>query len=233
MKNFLLSQEKEVLRKALRVERVKEKEDRIKTILLLNVGWSYDQLALTLSIDKEAVVRYQKEYQAMGINKFLDKNYSGRPLKLAEKIKVINKGSKLKVYEENIPLSDKIKLVKEKEITRLKDVREKAENSNNNNENHLIESFSKIRPALNELKQACSNNKGVNVKIHKFSAYISLDGDSGKTEGEIFIEPSNSTEGFCVSGNIMGYNSIVFNSVEESIDYIVGLMGQYLAEKES
>jgi len=48
MKDFLVSEEKRILRKAHRAERIKKKADRIKTILLLNEGWSYEQIAQAL-----------------------------------------------------------------------------------------------------------------------------------------------------------------------------------------
>ena len=75
MEDFLVKEEKRVLREAHRAERVKKKADRIKTILLLNEGWSYEQIAQALFLDDSTVRRYQTEYQAGGLDGLLDDNY--------------------------------------------------------------------------------------------------------------------------------------------------------------
>ncbi len=84
MKDFLVSEEKRILRQAHRAERVKKKADRIKTILLLNEGWSYEQIAQALFLDDSTVRRYQTEYQAGGLDGLLDDNYIGGACKLTE-----------------------------------------------------------------------------------------------------------------------------------------------------
>ena len=58
MRDFLAPEEKEILLESHRAERVKKKAYRINTILLLNEGWSYEQIAQALFLDDSTVRRY-------------------------------------------------------------------------------------------------------------------------------------------------------------------------------
>jgi len=84
MRDFLVTEEKEILLEAHRAERVKKKAYRINAILLLNEGWSYEQIAQALFLDDSTVRRYQINYRAGGLDGLLDDNYSGGTCKLSE-----------------------------------------------------------------------------------------------------------------------------------------------------
>ena len=84
MNNFLTGQEKAILLEAHRAERVKKKADRIKTILLLHEGLSYEQIAQVLFLDDNTIRRYEKKYRTGGLDDLLDDNYLGGTSKLNE-----------------------------------------------------------------------------------------------------------------------------------------------------
>ena len=84
MNNFITGQEKAILLEAHRAERVKKKADRIKTILLLHEGLSYEQIAQVLFLDDNTIRRYEKKYRTGGLDDLLDDNYLGGTSKLNE-----------------------------------------------------------------------------------------------------------------------------------------------------
>lgn len=99
MKDFLVKEEKRVLREAHRAERVKKKADRIKTILLLNEGWSYEQIAQALFLDDSTARRYQTEFEAGGLDGLLDDNYIGGTSKLTqEQLSILKAALTGKIY---------------------------------------------------------------------------------------------------------------------------------------
>ncbi|MEK9627492.1 MAG: hypothetical protein VW455_00570 [Nitrospinota bacterium] len=140
--------------------------------------------------------------------------------------------SKVDVDKKDISIIKRIELAKNKEIDRLKDEQEKSERIKHSNEKLLAEKFSKLKFALNELKRTYSENKGIHVKVHEFSAYLSFGESLENMQGEMFIEPDASGEGFSISGNILGHNSLNFNSSEEVIDFIVDFVGKFLAKRD-
>lgn len=77
MKNFLPPDEVDILKEAHHAAREKRKADRIKTILLLNKGYSYQEIARILLIDDSTARQYFKEYQALGLDGLVEDNYSG------------------------------------------------------------------------------------------------------------------------------------------------------------
>jgi transposase len=77
MKDFLLPKEVDVLEEAHRAAQQKRAADRIKTILLLNEGYSYETIAHILRLDDTTVRRYFKEYKAQGIDGLLEDHYHG------------------------------------------------------------------------------------------------------------------------------------------------------------
>jgi len=60
-----------------------KKSDRIKAILLLNKGFSYEEIAEILLIDNTTVRRWRKIFSTKGIKTLLKDNYSGGTSKLA------------------------------------------------------------------------------------------------------------------------------------------------------
>ena len=61
-RHFLTQNEKEILKARHRQERDKRLCDRIKSILLLDDGWSYAQVAYALLLDEDIIRRYHKTY---------------------------------------------------------------------------------------------------------------------------------------------------------------------------
>ncbi len=77
MKNFLTKTQRTELLEEHKLERDKHFADRIKTILLLDSGWSYEQIAGVLFLDDSTIRRYEKNYISGGIEGLLTDNYKG------------------------------------------------------------------------------------------------------------------------------------------------------------
>src|SRR4029453_7741449 len=77
MKDFLAAREINILEEAHRAAQRKKAADRIKTILLLNEGFSYKTIAHILRLDDTTVRRYFAEYQREGIDGLLEDHYQG------------------------------------------------------------------------------------------------------------------------------------------------------------
>lgn len=77
MKHFLHAQEVKNLKAAHRIEKDRRRADRIKTILALNKGLTYEQIAKLLLIDKTTIKRYEKDFKTSEINGLLEDHYHG------------------------------------------------------------------------------------------------------------------------------------------------------------
>jgi transposase len=77
MKGFLTVREISILEEAHRAAQRKKAADRIKTILLLNKGLSYTQIAEILMLDQTTARRYEHEYHQTGIDGLLEDHYQG------------------------------------------------------------------------------------------------------------------------------------------------------------
>lgn len=77
MKNFLTAQEVIVLREAHYDSKFRKQADRIKAILFLNQGFSYEQTAKLLMLDDTTVRRYYSEYKQTGVDGLLKYRYQG------------------------------------------------------------------------------------------------------------------------------------------------------------
>lgn len=77
MKGFLTAQEVTILKESHYDSVLRKKADRIKAILLLNDGLSYDKVAQILMLDDTTVRRYEGEYQKTGIDGLLEDHYQG------------------------------------------------------------------------------------------------------------------------------------------------------------
>lgn len=77
MKNFLTAQEVLILKEAHHSSRLRKSADRIKTILLLNQGLRYEQIAKLLLLDETTVRRYYNEYKQTGVDGLLEYRYHG------------------------------------------------------------------------------------------------------------------------------------------------------------
>ena len=63
MKYILTDEERETLKKHHRKERDGRVRDRLKVVLLRDMGWSYALIAEALFLDEDTVGRHLKEYQ--------------------------------------------------------------------------------------------------------------------------------------------------------------------------
>jgi len=77
MKNFLPKEDIIVLQETHHAARDKRKADRIKTVLLLNQGYKYSEIARILLLNDSTVREYFKEYQSLGLDGLVEDNYSG------------------------------------------------------------------------------------------------------------------------------------------------------------
>ena len=77
MKDFLTAREVIILQEAHRSSHFRKSADRIKTILFLNKGFSYEQTAKLLMLDEVTIRRYEKEYQKTGVDGLLEDHYCG------------------------------------------------------------------------------------------------------------------------------------------------------------
>ena len=66
-----------MLEEAHHSARFRKSADRIKTILILNKGFSYEETAALLLLEATTVRRYEKEYQKTGIDGLLETHYHG------------------------------------------------------------------------------------------------------------------------------------------------------------
>lgn len=82
MAQFLTLKQKRALEKAHKKERNRRYADRIKTILLLDLGLSYDKIAQYLLLDDQTIRNYETRYKSNGINDLLSDNYVGCVSKL-------------------------------------------------------------------------------------------------------------------------------------------------------
>lgn len=77
MKDFLTAQEIVILKESHYSTFDRKHADRIKTILFLNEGFSYQQTAKLLMLDETTIRRYEKEFKKGGIDQLVEDNYSG------------------------------------------------------------------------------------------------------------------------------------------------------------
>jgi transposase len=77
MKDFLPAQEVRRLKAAHRLEKDRKRADRIKTILALNEGLSYQQVAKLLLLDDTTIRRYLQEFKDSGVDGLLEDRYQG------------------------------------------------------------------------------------------------------------------------------------------------------------
>ena len=81
--HFLPHDQRSHLMALQRQERDVKINDRIKTILLLDDGLSYEEVARVLFLSKETIIRYEKTYlEEDGVESLCRLNYSGKPCEL-------------------------------------------------------------------------------------------------------------------------------------------------------
>lgn len=84
MKHFLTNEQRSILFETHRSVKEKRSADRIKTILLLDKGWNFYQIAEALFIDVTTVYRYLNIYQNEGLDCLLKDDYKGGTSKLSK-----------------------------------------------------------------------------------------------------------------------------------------------------
>ena len=77
-KSFLSTSERSSLQALHRSKRDKRECDRIKSIVLLDNGWSFDRVATALLLDNDTIRRYCKTYTEGGTEALLAFHYSGK-----------------------------------------------------------------------------------------------------------------------------------------------------------
>jgi transposase len=77
MKDFLSAQEVNQLKATHRRGKDRKRADRIKTILALNEGLTYEETAKLLLLDATTIRRYFRDYQETGIEGLLQDRYHG------------------------------------------------------------------------------------------------------------------------------------------------------------
>ena len=87
MKGFLTNEQRQELLHELRIERHAKYSDRLKVILLLDKGWSYEKIAEALFLDEGTIRNYRKRYVEGGVFGLVTDTYSGKRSRLSDKEK--------------------------------------------------------------------------------------------------------------------------------------------------
>ena len=82
MAQILSDEQKSELKRVHKQESNRRYADRIKAILLLNLGLSYDKVAQYLLLDDQTIRNYEERYKSKGIDDLLSDNYIGCSAKL-------------------------------------------------------------------------------------------------------------------------------------------------------
>lgn len=77
MQGFLTEEQIRILREAHYSCRLRKPADRIKAILLLNDGFSYEQVAKILMLDSITIRRYEKQFESVGVDGLIECRYLG------------------------------------------------------------------------------------------------------------------------------------------------------------
>ena len=76
MEAILSEQQKQQLRQKHRKNKKKKQADRVKTILVLDAGYRYKEIATILLLDESTLRRYFKEYQEGSLDNLLQDAYN-------------------------------------------------------------------------------------------------------------------------------------------------------------
>lgn len=78
MQGFLTEEQIGILREAHYSCRLRKSADRIKAILFLNEGFSYEQTAKLLMLDPITIRRYEKQFETVGVDGLIEYRHFGR-----------------------------------------------------------------------------------------------------------------------------------------------------------
>lgn len=82
MKGFLTQEQRNELLRELKVEDKARYSDRIKAILLLDKGWTYQKISEALFLDEGTIANYRRRYKEGGIEELVDDHYKGSSHKI-------------------------------------------------------------------------------------------------------------------------------------------------------
>lgn len=82
MKDFLTNDQRRELLRELKIEDKARFSDRIKVILLLDKGWTYQRISEALFLDEGTIANYRRRYKEGGIEELLDDHYHGSSHKI-------------------------------------------------------------------------------------------------------------------------------------------------------
>ena len=77
MQGVLTEEQIRILREAHYSCRLRKSADRIKAILFLNEGFSYEQTAKLLMLDSITIRRYEKQFESVGVDGLIECRYFG------------------------------------------------------------------------------------------------------------------------------------------------------------
>ncbi|MCX6751875.1 MAG: IS630 family transposase, partial [Candidatus Nomurabacteria bacterium] len=77
MNNFLTSEQVHVLKQAHKTIKEKRLADRIKAVLMLHFGFTYDQISQALLLDEVTIRRHVDKFKKEGLNGLLECKYQG------------------------------------------------------------------------------------------------------------------------------------------------------------
>lgn len=89
MGNLLNNKQRKELLDELKIERSRRYADRIRVILLLDKGWTYEKIAEALFIDEGSIANYRKRYRDGGIEGLILDDYCTKRTKLTEEEETI------------------------------------------------------------------------------------------------------------------------------------------------
>mgnify|MGYP001450391496 CR=1 FL=1 len=138
--------------------------------------------------------------------------------------------------KEKNSIFEKIDQVREKEITRLIDEEERAEEAKRKENELLAERFITIKTALQELKLTYTEDEDISVEISELSSRLTLGKFSNYLGREIIIGLNRNDEGFYINDNRNDNDDDryrMFDYSEEVIDHIVEQVGKFLAKRGS
>ena len=97
--HFLKEKDREILKEMHLASSGKKDADKIKAILFLDKGWTYNQICEALLLDERTIHRYRKLYEEEGLDGLLENRHKGRLCKLtAEEQKDLTEELRNKLY---------------------------------------------------------------------------------------------------------------------------------------
>jgi len=80
----LTTTQRQTLRLRHRQTKNRKQADRIKTILMLDEGWSFEEIARILLLDDDTIRSYDKQYRDEGLDELLNDHFTGSNKHLSE-----------------------------------------------------------------------------------------------------------------------------------------------------